>query len=301
MTTSRSPCETPARMSWAASRSSTPSVSITVSAADAAVQTATVTRMPVEPRPGTDAVINLSDVTSSRQKAPAVLIVEDDDGIGRGLLRALSGEGYSGVWARTAGAALAQQLRDYDVILLDLGLPDMDGLELCRRLRRELPDTPIVMLTALGSETDLVVGLDAGADDYLVKPFRLAELFARLRAHTRRHLVQAGQVPVCTVGDLTVDTAARRFHLGGIEVALRPKEFDLLVLLMHNAGKVVTRSVAMSEVWDEHWFGSTKTLDVHIAALRQRLGERAPENSRISTLRGVGYRLEIPAGDGRLR
>ncbi len=255
----------------------------------------------MEPRPGTDAVINLSDVTSSRQKAPAVLIVEDDDGIGRGLLRALSGEGYSGVWARTAGAALAQQLRDYDVILLDLGLPDMDGLELCRRLRRELPDTPIVMLTALGSETDLVVGLDAGADDYLVKPFRLAELFARLRAHTRRHLVQAGQVPVCTVGDLTVDTAARRFHLGGIEVALRPKEFDLLVLLMHNAGKVVTRSVAMSEVWDEHWFGSTKTLDVHIAALRQRLGERAPENSRISTLRGVGYRLEIPAGDGRLR
>ncbi|MGI8722456.1 MAG: response regulator transcription factor [Geodermatophilaceae bacterium] len=237
-------------------------------------------------------------MTSQTQKTPAVLIVEDDEGIGRGLLRALGGEGYTSVWARTAADALGQPLSDFDVILLDLGLPDMDGLDLCRRLRRELPETPIVMLTARGWETDLVVGLDAGADDYLVKPFRLAELFARLRAHTRRNTSQTEQSSARTVGDLTVDTAARRVHQGGVEIALRPKEFDLLALLMRHAGKVVTRSMAMSQVWDEHWFGSTKTLDVHISALRQRLGETGPEGSRISTLRGVGYRLEVPAADG---
>jgi DNA-binding response OmpR family regulator len=229
------------------------------------------------------------DVTQS----PLVLIVEDDDGIGSGLLRALSGEGYRAEWCRTAADALAASLADVAVVLLDLGLPDMDGLDLCRLLRRQLPTTPIVMLTARGSETDIVVGLDAGADDYLVKPFRLAELFARLRAHTRRRPVAAVDPNVITVGDLSVDIAARRVHVGGVETELRPKEFDLLVVLMRNAGKVLTREDAMTQVWDEHWFGSTKTLDVHVAALRQRLGESGPEGSRISTLRGVGYRLEL--------
>lgn len=227
--------------------------------------------------------------------APSVLIVEDDEGVGAGLLRALGGEGYATIWCHDAAEALGQELAEFDVILLDLGLPDMDGLELCRRLRRELPLTPILVLTARGSETDVVVGLDAGADDYLVKPFRLAELFARLRALTRRRLAQPEETAVLMVGDLTVDTAARRVHVGGTEVELRAKEFDLLAVLMANAGRVLTRERAMALVWDEHWFGSTKTLDVHIASLRQRLGEASPEHSRISTLRGVGYRLELPA------
>ncbi len=224
----------------------------------------------------------------------SVLIVEDDEGIGRGLVRALRGEGYAPTWCESGADALEQILAEFDVVVLDLGLPDMDGLELCRLIRRQAASTPILMLTARGSETDIVVGLDAGADDYLVKPFHLAELLARLRALTRRQLRNIEDAPLLTVGDLTVDTAARRAHVGLREVALRPKEFDLLVALMRNAGTVVTRENAMSLVWDEHWFGSTKTLDVHIAALRQRLGEHGPDGSRITTLRGVGYRLEIP-------
>ena len=226
---------------------------------------------------------------------PSILIVEDDEGIGQGLLLALSAEGYPAVWCRDAGETLSQVLQNFDLVLLDLGLPDIDGLELCRRLRRDLPSTPILILTARGSETDVVVGLDAGADDYLVKPFRLAELFARLRALTRRRLSDVAETTVLDVGDLTVDIAARRVHVGDVEVELRAKEFDLLVVLMRNAGTVVSRERAMSLVWDEHWFGSTKTLDVHIAALRQRLGESGPEGSRITTLRGVGYRLEAAA------
>jgi DNA-binding response OmpR family regulator len=226
-------------------------------------------------------------------QSPLVLIVEDDDGIGGGLVRALAGEGYRAEWCRSAADALAATLTEVDVVLLDLGLPDMDGLDLCRALRRQLPHTPIVMLTARGSETDIVVGLDAGADDYLVKPFRLAELFARLRAHTRRRPPVMTDANALAVGDLSVDVAARRVHVGGVETELRPKEFDLLVVLMRTAGKVLTREDAMTQVWDEHWFGSTKTLDVHVASLRHRLGESGPEGSRISTLRGVGYRLEL--------
>ncbi len=229
---------------------------------------------------------------------PSVLIVEDDEGIGGGLLRALSGEGYQAVWSRTATEALRQPLSGFDVILLDLGLPDMDGLELCRRMRRELPDTALIVLTARGTESDVVVGLDAGADDYLVKPFRLAELFARLRAHTRRRPSAAEQPTVLTVGDLRLEAAARRVYLAEAEISLRPKEFDLLALLMQHAGKVVTRSFAMTQVWDEHYYGSTKTLDVHIAALRQRFAETDPHCSRITTLRGVGYRLELAEPEG---
>ena len=234
---------------------------------------------------------------TSRDDVP-LLIVEDDDGIGRGLVRALRGVGFAPTWCGTGAAALEETVSEFDVVLLDLGLPDMDGLELCRLIRRQAPSTPILMLTARGSETDIVVGLDAGADDYLVKPFHLAELLARLRALTRRQLRRLDTSTALEVGDLSVDTAARRVHVGPVEVELRPKEFDLLVVLMRNAGKVVTREEAMTLVWDEHWFGSTKTLDVHIAALRQRLGEHGPDGSRITTLRGVGYRLEVPADPG---
>jgi DNA-binding response OmpR family regulator len=229
-------------------------------------------------------------------QSPSVLIVEDDEGIGGGLLRAVRGEGYAATWCRTAAAALEHPLAEVDLILLDLGLPDLDGLELCRQFRAALPTTPIVILTARGSEADVVVGLDAGADDYLVKPFRLAELFARLRAHVRRQVSDDGSARLA-VGDLVLDPAARRVTVGTAEVDLRPKEFDLLEVLMRNAGKALSRERAMELVWDEHWFGSTKTLDVHIAALRQRLGESGPDGSRITTLRGVGYRLELPTGE----
>ena len=224
---------------------------------------------------------------------PRVLIVEDDDGIAVGLVRALGVEGYRSVRASTAAEALQLAAEHPDLVLLDLGLPDMDGLDLCRQLRQALPDTPIVMLTARGTETDIVVGLDAGADDYLTKPFRLAELHARLRAHTRRRRAQPAEASdTITIADVTIDLGARRVWVAGSEVDLRPKEFDLLAVLMRHAGRVVTRSELMDAVWDEHWFGSTKTLDVHVASLRQRLGDTSPETSRITTLRGVGYRLE---------
>lgn len=220
-----------------------------------------------------------------------ILIVEDDEGIGAGLVRAVATADHSAVWCRTGSAARAVDLADIDLVVLDLGLPDGDGLDLCREVRTAQPALPILILTARNTETDVVVGLDAGADDYLVKPFRLAELLARLRALLRRRTVGAAPGTLA-VGDITIDTAARRVWLDGRETDLRPKEFDLLTLLMRNAGKVVTREHVMEHVWDEHWFGSTKTLDVTLASLRQRLGEPGPDHSRITTLRGVGYRFE---------
>lgn len=198
------------------------------------------------------------------------------------------------MWCRDAGTALRQPLKDFDLILLDLGLPDIDGVDLCRRIRRDLTEVRIIILTVRGSEAEVVVGLDAGADDYLVKPFRLAELLARIRALDRRRKPDRDDTPILNVGDISVNPDARRVAVDGVEVELRPKEFDLLLVLINNAGKVLSREFLMTEVWDEHYFGSTKTLDVHLAALRRRLGESGPDNSRISTLRGVGYRLELP-------
>ena len=229
----------------------------------------------------------------SSPTAAVVLIVEDDEGIGGGLVQALSGEGYIPLWCRDGTEALASAGDEVDLVILDLGLPDMEGLELCRELRSRLTQTPILILTARGTETDIVVGLDAGADDYLVKPFRLAELLARLRALVRRSGPGRADDRMLSVGDVTIDTAARRVYLDDREIELRTKEFDLLVVLMRNAGAVVSREDVMALVWDEHWFGSTKTLDVHMAALRNRLGEDGPTGGRITTLRGIGYRFEL--------
>jgi len=225
--------------------------------------------------------------------APSVLIIEDDADIGSSLQAVLRDQGYDPTWTRTGTEGLAQPIETFAVILLDLGLPDMDGLEVCRTLRRRAPHVPVLMLTARGSETDIVVGLDAGADDYLAKPFRLAELLARLRALARRNHLGITDLTAITVGDLAVDTQARRAFIAGTEIDLRAKEFDLLAVLMQHAGKVLTREQAMSLVWDEHWFGSTKTLDVTLASLRHQLGD-GPTGSRITTLRGIGYRLEVP-------
>jgi DNA-binding response OmpR family regulator len=220
-----------------------------------------------------------------------ILLVEDDTTIGDGLRQALQAQRYAVAWVTSGADALELADRDpHDLVLLDLRLPDLDGVEVCRRLRATHPALTIVMLTARRDEIDVIVGLDAGADDYLTKPFRLAELLARVRAHVRR-LDPPEPPEQLAVGGIELDRPARRAWLEGAELDLRPKEFDLLALLLAEAGRAVRRERIMAEVWDEHWFGSTKTLDMHIAALRRKLGAQA---GRITTLRGVGYRLELP-------
>jgi DNA-binding response OmpR family regulator len=218
-----------------------------------------------------------------------VVVVEDDEGIGSSLVRTLAGQGYQVDWARTGAEALALVNPATALVVLDLGLPDQDGLDVCRRLRARPAPPEILVLTARGEEADVVLGLDAGADDYLTKPFRLAELLARVRARTRRSESETAQVEI---DDLTVDVAARTVRLGDTTVDLRPKEFDLLVALARSGGRVVTRERLMEDVWDEHWFGSTKTLDIHIWALRRKLDDPGSV-SRITTVRGVGYRMEL--------
>jgi len=221
-----------------------------------------------------------------------ILVVEDDEVIGDGLRQALLAQGYAVGWAPTGAQAIqAAEAECPDLVVLDLGLPDVDGLSVCRALRAAQPACTILVLTARSAEIDVVVGLDAGADDYVTKPFRLAELLARIRAHLRRAVPPETEERL-VVGALTVERAARRAWVAGRELDLRPKEFDLLALLVVEAGRVVGRERIMGQVWDEHWFGSTKTLDMHISALRRKLTEAGDHPGRITTLRGVGYRLE---------
>jgi DNA-binding response OmpR family regulator len=223
--------------------------------------------------------------------ASHILIVEDDERIGSSLLRALNGSGYDASWEQTGRGGLdAVVVRRPDLVLLDIGLPDADGLNICRQIHGIDSTIDVVILTALDEELDIVVGLDAGAVDYVVKPFRLAELLARIRAHLRRREPAANSRT--TVGDLMLDVRARRVWLAGREVTLRAKEFDLLSRLIEDAGDVLSRETLMRDVWDENWYGSTKTLDFHIAALRSKLDDDVP--SRITTLRGIGYRYELP-------
>jgi DNA-binding response OmpR family regulator len=222
---------------------------------------------------------------------PGIVVVEDDEAIASGLVRVLESQGY--VVRRTDRGRQAPALAGADVglVVLDLGLPDIDGLEVCRRLRAARPDLAILILTARDQELDIVSGLDAGADDYLVKPFRLSELLARVRAHLRRTLAVApDEAPeALRAGELIVDRAARRAWRADSELELRPKEFELLALLVAEAGRAVTRERIMREVWDTDWLGATKTLDTHVGTLRTKLGQ--PD--AITTLRGVGYRLDV--------
>lgn len=217
-----------------------------------------------------------------------VLLAEDDATISEPLSRALRREGYAVDVAEDGRAALTLAEGEApDLVILDIGLPYLDGLEVCRRMRQEGLTCPVLILTARGDEVDTVVGLDAGADDYVTKPFRLAELLARVRALLRRGNDHRD------VGDrpIAVDIKARRAFFRGQEVSLTAKEFDLLRVLTREEGRVVPRETLMLEVWDS-WFGSTKTLDMHISVLRRKLGDDANSPRYIVTVRGVGFRFQ---------
>jgi DNA-binding response OmpR family regulator len=198
----------------------------------------------------------------------------------------------------TGQQALARAAEGVRAVVLDLGLPDIDGVEVCRRLREVAPGVPVLMLTARTSETDVVVGLDAGADDYVTKPFRLAELLARLRALLRRSGPAGVASDLLTAQDVRVDRSARRAWRGEQELELSPKEFDLLALLVAEAGRVVPRERIMREVWDTVWMGSTKTVDMHVSWLRRKLGDDAEQPRYLATVRGVGFRFESGDEDG---
>ena len=215
-----------------------------------------------------------------------VLVVEDDAGIAWSLARGLTQAGHTVQVAGTGAEALAAEAAD--VVLLDLGLPDLDGVEVCRRLRRR-GDAAIIVVTARGEESDRVLALDEGADDYLVKPFGLAELLARVRAVLRR--VRPADLGVHTHGPLVVDPRTRRVSVDGAEVALTPKEFDIIECLAADPGRVVTRQELLERVWDANWYGPTKVLDVHIAALRRKLGVPG----LVETVYGRGFRLGAPS------
>jgi two-component system, OmpR family, response regulator RegX3 len=212
-----------------------------------------------------------------------LLVVEDEDAIAGPLVEGLQREGFLVERAATGEAALAAEAPD--LVLLDLRLPDLDGLEVCRRLR-ERSRVPIIVVSARGEEVDRVVGLELGADDYVVKPFGLRELIARIKAVLRR-AESAPASGATRVADLEVDTRARRATLNGTDVALTPKEFDLLALLVADPGAAVSRERIFEEVWGTRWYGSPKTIDVHVAALRRKLGDPG----WIETVRGVGFRL----------
>jgi DNA-binding response OmpR family regulator len=193
--------------------------------------------------------------------------------------------GYGVTLAGDAGSALAERADPPALILLDLGLPDLDGVDLCRRLRGR-SDVPIIVVTARGDEGARVTGLRAGADDYVVKPFGIAELLARMEAVLRRTGTVAPTTAV-DVGDTHVDLARREVTVGGQEILLTRKEFDLLAALARRRGEVVARDELLAVVWDTAWVGSSRTLDVHVATLRAKLRRPAV----IETVRGVGYRL----------
>lgn len=222
-----------------------------------------------------------------------LLVVEDDQTIGQVLRDTLAQHGHDVRWQQAGHDAVRDAAANtFDLALVDLGLPDLDGTEVCRRLREIQPGCVLVILTARTEEMDVIVGLEAGADDYLTKPVRLAELHARIRAHLRRESASDEAHPTVEIGQLRIAPDARRVTVAGKEISLRAKEFDLLFRLASAPGVVVRRETLMADVWDAQWFGSTKTLDVHVAAIRRKLAEgggRAPE---IATIRGVGYRLE---------
>ncbi len=224
-----------------------------------------------------------------------VLLVEDDDAIAEPLVKGLERQGYSVHREATGigGVDAFCSSAPVDIILLDLGLPDIDGYEVCRRVRSESL-VPIIILTARGDEIDRVLGLELGADDYVVKPFGFRELIARINAVTRRSQNTGTPSDDIThlTGDVIIDNRTRRVTVVGEEIQLTRKEFDLLALLATDPGATQTRETILEQVWDAHWYGPTKTLDVHIASLRKKLGDP----TIIETVRGVGFRIRASLG-----
>jgi two-component system, OmpR family, response regulator RegX3 len=226
-----------------------------------------------------------------------ILVVEDEESISQPFAEALRRAGFEPLVTGTAAGALElAAAEEPDLVMLDLALPDGDGRDVCRELRRH-SDVPIVMLTARGTELDKIVGLELGADDYVVKPFSAAEVISRIRAVLRRSAPRNGNATAekpLRIGEVELDPAARLARFRGAELELSRKEFDLLAALMRSAGRVVTREDLMSEVWDTNWFGSTKTLDVHIGWLRRKLDDDPAHPTYIETVRGVGFRFAAP-------
>ena len=219
-----------------------------------------------------------------------ILVVEDDESIGRTVSDSLASHGYFVEWCLDgASATAAVEKAAPDLVLLDAGLPDIDGFTWCRWLREQHRDLPIVLVTARDAEIDIVVGLDAGASDYVTKPFSMSVLLARVRAHLRG-AGSSDPNSVIVLGALRLDPAAYVVTVDDAPVDLRRREFELLALLCREAGRVVTRERLLAEVWDLHWETSTKTLDMHVMALRRKLGDAI----EIATVRGVGYRLVAP-------
>jgi two-component system, OmpR family, response regulator RegX3 len=222
-----------------------------------------------------------------------ILLVEDEESITAPLAEALEREGFRAEVAHTAADSLDLAGRvSPDLVLLDLMLPDGSGLDVCRQLRSS-SRVPIIMLTARGDEADRIVGLELGADDYVVKPFSAREVVARIRAVLRRAAEAPSAAPEgpLAIGDVRLDPARREATKAGQPLELSRKEFELLHLLMREAGSVVTRERLIDEVWDVNWFGSTKTLDVHVSALRKKLGDDPNEPRYLHTVRGVGFRF----------
>jgi two-component system response regulator RegX3 len=227
-----------------------------------------------------------SDMTSVGPRH--IALVEDDESIGESVRAALTAHGHQVGWYRTGRTASEALLTDRpDLVLLDAGLPDMDGFSLCRSLRTAHRDLPIILVTARDTEIDIVVGLDAGANDYITKPFSMNVLLARVRAHLRA--VEPDERPV-VLGRLTVDRAAHRALLDDEPLDLRPREFELLCHLVDRAGRAVARDRLLADIWDVHWDTSSKTVEMHIVTLRRKLGDALT----ITTVRGIGYRLELP-------
>ena len=227
----------------------------------------------------------------------AILLIEDEDSISDPLASALRKEGFDVRTAETAAAGLeAFRARPPDIVLLDVMLPDGDGKDVLRLIRSS-SRVPVVMLTARGEEMDRVLGLELGADDYVTKPFSAAELVARMRAVLRRSepAAAAPTASVLEVGDVSMNLETHRVARGGEEVDLTVKEFELLRVLLEHAGKVVRRQALVGEVWDPSWFGSTKTVDVHVSALRRKLGDDPTDPRYVHTVRGVGFRFSSDA------
>ncbi len=224
---------------------------------------------------------------------PNILLVEDERAITEPLAEALEREGFAPALAGSASEAIEKAKASApDLVLLDIGLPDGSGLDVCRELRRQ-SDVPIIMLTARGSEADRVAGLELGADDYIVKPFSAREVMARVRAVLRRTSSGPGadNAERIEIGDLSLDTAKHEVRLEDRPLELSRKEFELLRVLMERAGSVITREALIEDVWDMNWFGSTKTLDVHVSGLRRKLDDDPKEPRFIHTVRGVGFRF----------